>query len=92
MNRACSFHTSKERGTADPDDLRFAKALSCAASVVKANRAQCRAATSRVYERKVFLWLNCMFGKMILSHLKIASFLVRAKTKKRLVHTVCACV
>ena len=58
------FTQVKERA---PNDLRFAKALLCAASVVKANRIQGEATTSHVYENQVFLWLvtnlfDCTFG------------------------------
>ena len=52
MNCACLFHANeRESGSevaASPGDSLFAKALSCAVSVVKADHVQDGAATNRV--------------------------------------------
>ena len=48
MNRACSFHTNKERVAASPGDSLLAKAVSCTVSVVKANRVQGGSTTNHV--------------------------------------------
>ena len=75
------YDVRKERA---PEIPHFAKALSHATSVVKADLVQGGATTSRVNERYVFLWLptalvgksicyyffDLTFGKMILSCLK----------------------
>ena len=70
------FTQIKERVTAAPGNSLLAKAVSCAVSVVKADRVQSGAATSHVRweisisERFVTFLLDCTFGKMILPRLK----------------------
>ena len=75
-----------ERMAVAPGDLLLAKVVSCAVSVVKVDCVQGRAATNSVqmevsiifcgYQRPflvnrfVTFLLDCMFGKMIMLHLK----------------------